>query len=289
MGSYAAFDYESQTEVSMFSKLRSPRQPCFRPASRPTAHRKLHLETLEDRVNPSLGFGFAVGGDTSGYSVSYATTTDNSGNVYITGIFSGTVHFENSTLRAQGSQDTFVAKYSSSGSLEWVADLGGSGNDVVTGNGIAVDGSGNVYTTGEFSGTNVNFDPNSSTRQLTSSSGGSVANAYVSKLNSSGQYVFGVDLGYGGTTEGEGIAVDGAGNVYTTGYFAGTNVSFDPYIGSDHELSSSSGGGEFTAYVSKLNSLDQYDFAVELGQGGGALATPSRWTARAMLTPPVTL
>ena len=35
---------------------------------RAEAYRKLALETLEERVNPSLAFGFAVGGDTSGLS-----------------------------------------------------------------------------------------------------------------------------------------------------------------------------------------------------------------------------
>lgn len=69
---------------------------------------------------------------------------------------------------------------------------------------------GNVYTTGYFSGTSLNFDPNSTSHQLSSSHSGNDSNAYVSMLNSNGQYVF----GFGGNAYGRSVAVDASGNVY---------------------------------------------------------------------------
>ena len=48
-------------------------------------------------------------------------------------------------------------------------------------------------------------------------------NAYVSKLDASGNFVWARGLGTGSSiVEGIGIAVDGAGNIYTTGLFRGT-------------------------------------------------------------------
>jgi len=241
-------------------------------STRPRTLRRLHLDTLQDRINPSnLGFGFAVAADGSGTSASNATATDSLGNAYITGSFSGSVQFGPSTLVSQGGTDAFVAKYSPTGSLVWAADLGGANLEAI-GFGIAVDGSGNVYSTGWFAGNGFNVDPNSSNHPL---SAATTENAYVSKLSSSGNYVFGVGLGYGGGAEGAGIAVDGSGNVYTTGYFHGT-CAFDPN-GSSYKLTSNDGNGgqngNNNAYVSELNSSGSYVFAVDLGLDGETQGT----------------
>ena len=42
-------------------------------------------------------------------------------------------------------------------------------------------------------------------------------------LNSSGQFVWADDLGYGGTAYGNAIALDSSDDVYTVGDFEGTN------------------------------------------------------------------
>jgi hypothetical protein len=251
--------------IPRFSKWlsRSSSERCSRSFVIPTTQRQFNLEVLEERVNPSLGFGFAVGGGDSD-SFTRAVATDSAGNSYITGDFSGTADIGGQTVQAKGTADAFVAKFNGSGALDWLDDLGGSGA-TVEGDAIAVDNSGNVYTTGFFHGTNVNFDPNADDDQLSSSNSGTYDDAYVSKLNSSGHYVFGVELGFGGDAFGYGIAVDGSGNVYTTGVFSGTDLNFNPNFGSNDQLSSSTSGNDANAYVSKLNSSGQYAFAVDLG------------------------
>ena len=70
-----------------------------------------------------------------------------------------------------------------------VAVFGGTGDDY--GRSVAVDSSGNVYTTGYFSGTSE-FDPGSGTSDLTSNGDEDV---FVSKLDSSGYLVWAKNLG----------------------------------------------------------------------------------------------
>ena len=76
---------------------------------------------------------------------------DGSGNVFVTGIFSGTVDFGGGNLVSAGSVDIFVAKYNANGVHQWSKRLGGTGGEI--GQAVAVDGSGNVVVTGDFSGT----------------------------------------------------------------------------------------------------------------------------------------
>ncbi len=79
----------------------------------------------------------------------------------ITGFFVGPADFGGGPLSSSG-MDIFVAKYSSSGTYLWAEGFGGASSDV--GNAIAVDGSGNVFTTGYFQGT-VDFGGGSMTSQ----------------------------------------------------------------------------------------------------------------------------
>jgi len=89
-------------------------------------------------VEQAGGTGFDGGG---------AIATDGSGNSIVTGGFSGTATFGDTTLTSVGSGDMFIAKYDGDGNFLWVEQAGGFGG------GIATDGSGNSIVTGGFSGT----------------------------------------------------------------------------------------------------------------------------------------
>jgi Beta-propeller repeat len=98
----------------------------------------LCVEALEGRLclassgaSQSLfGFGWADrAGSTTGQVFGSAVATDPSGNVYVTGGFSGTVDFGPgpgaTTLTDSGpDDDTYLAKYSSTGPVLWVKDWG---------------------------------------------------------------------------------------------------------------------------------------------------------------------
>ena len=184
-----------------------------------------------------------------------AIAVDSSGNIYTTGHFNGTVDFDpgagTTNLTSAGGNDVFVSKLNSAGELVWVKQFGGTGNDM--GYSVAVDSSGNVHTTGFFSET-VDFDPGAGTENLTSSPTG-WTDVFVSKLNSTGAFVWAKRFGANDAERGYSIAVDSSGNVYTTGIFMNF-VDFDP------------GAGEFIlngrSFVSKLNSLGAFVWAVSL-------------------------
>jgi hypothetical protein len=106
----------------------------------------------------------------------------------------------------------------------WAKGLGGTAAD--ESNSIAVDSSGNVYTTGFFNGI-ADFDPGAGEANLTSAGGN---DSFISKLDSSGNIVWAKRLGGTSSDSGRSIAVDSSGNVYTTGNFQGT-VDFDPGAG----------------------------------------------------------
>ncbi len=100
--------------------------------------------------------------------------------------------------------------------LVWVRQLGGTGLD--QGYSVAVDGTGNVYTTGFFEST-VDLDPGPGMFDLTSTGFGDI---FVSKLDANGDFVWARQLGGTNFEASRSVAVDGAGNVYTMGYFRGT-------------------------------------------------------------------
>jgi acyl-CoA thioesterase FadM len=140
---------------------------------------------------------------TSGWDMGYGIAVDGSGNVYVTGETEGGLDGNPSA----GGNDIFVVKYDSAGVKQWVRQLGTGGWDV--GYGIAVDGSGNVYVTGETEG---GLDGNPS-------AGGN--DIFVVKYDSAGVKQWVRQLGTGGWDVGYGIAVDGSGNVYVTGWTEG--------------------------------------------------------------------
>ena len=117
---------------------------------------------------------------------------DSSDNVYVSGRTAGG--------GGQGSNDFLIAKYNSSGAIQWQRVLGSSTQEVDQENAIAVDGSGNVYIGGY---TNVNVTGNSQ--------------MLLAKYNSSGTLQWQVYQGAVGFKGIEGIALDDSGNVYVVG------------------------------------------------------------------------
>jgi hypothetical protein len=153
-----------------------------------------------------------------------------------------------------GLGDAFVAKLNSSGSsLTYSTFVGGSGFDL--GTGIALDGSGNAYVTGETNSTNfATVGPTQASLNL----GKNTANtdAFVSELNSGGTaLVFSTYLGGSSDEDANGnfgaIAVDSGGaNIYVTGSTDSTDFPTQapfPYTGGN----ANGGGGLTDAFVVK--------------------------------------
>jgi gliding motility-associated-like protein len=158
---------------------------------------------------------------------------DAAGNIYCTGDFFGEADFDPGagvfTLNSVcGDKDIFVWKLTNDGNFVWVKQIGGVGID--QGTGIAVDQSGNVYTSGVFSNT-VDFDPGPGIYNLTTSAWSSQlpgSHRYLSKLNTNGDFVWAKMDWYADDYFYSRLAsFDTAENFYTTGGFQNT-VDFDP-------------------------------------------------------------
>ena len=142
-------------------------------------------------------------------------------------------------------------------SLNWAKNIGGS-----RGNHITVDAAGNVYTTGYFSGV-ADFDPGPGTFYLTADGG----DAYVSKLDADGNFVWALQFGGDQTNYGQAVNVDVSGNVYIAGYFGGT-VDFDP----GPAVFNITSNGQDDIFITKLDSNGNLLWAKNIGGTNSDLA-----------------
>jgi hypothetical protein len=152
-------------------------------------------------------------------STIFALTTDSSGNVFVTGYFSGTMDFGNGTIPivSTGYTDIYVAKFSPAGLCLWARSFGSNTPDNPgweAGHGIALDRSGNVIVAGNFLGT-VNFGGG----PLTSAGGQDI---FVLKLSPTGGYVWAKRAGSSNSDSATGVAVDASNNIFVTGFFYGS-------------------------------------------------------------------
>ena len=204
----------------------------------------------------------------TGFDESHGIAVDTAGNVYTTGTFEGTVDFDpgedSATLTSGYLFNSFVSKLDADGNFVWAKAIGEGGE--ARASRIALDSSRNVYTTGHFLGT-ADFDPGPGSVNLSSEGQSDI---FVSKLNSSGNFVWAKAIGGTLGDEGRGIAVDASKNVYTTGSFA-RRVDFDPGVGTAN-LTGSADGNAFTLKLSFVGEGE--------GEGEGE---PSQEIAQALI------
>jgi hypothetical protein len=203
----------------------------------------------------------------SGSDGGNAIAVDNLGNVYTTGFFAFTPDFDPGAgsypLSSTGGPDVFVSKLDANGNFVWARSFGSSASGIGTdfGNSIAVDVSGNVYTTGTYKGT-ADFDPGAGTYTLATGSNFN-EDAFVSKLDASGNFVWAVSYTGPNSDAGRGIHCDASGNVYTVGNFSGF-VDFDPAVTTYTMF----GDGMSDGYVTKLSSAGNFMWTKKVGGTG---------------------
>ncbi len=189
--------------------------------------------------------------------IGYAMALDATGNIYITGFFEGKADFDPGSatyyLTSAGGDDIFILKLNSYGNFVWAKQIGGTGDH--DSRSIVIDASGYIYTTGWFGG-KTDFDPGSNTYYLNTTGGSNDIDIFVSKLNSSGDFIWAKRMGGTDREGGLSIKIDKLGNVYTTGLFADI-VDFDPGVGT-YDLTS---GGGPDIFISKLDSLGDFLWA----------------------------
>ncbi len=203
----------------------------------------------------STYFGGAEGDQ--GHSI----TTDYLGNVYITGITSSTSGLAtpgaNQTVYGGDQSDAFIAKFDSSGDLQWATYYGGSGQE--EGYGIVADPACNVYTTGFTTSTSSIATPGAYQTGIADTSVGA-GDAYIAKFNSSGAIQWATYYGGSRVENGNGIAIDNAANVYITGE---TNSTIGMTTTGAYQ--GIFGGGITDGFLAKFNSGGDIQWATYYG------------------------
>jgi hypothetical protein len=216
------------------------------------AHNAGNADAFVAKIDPSgsaLVYSTYLGGGDFDFGDGIAI--DSSGNVYLTGDttsknFPGTADSPiQSSVASGGKYHGWAAKIDAAGSaIVFSTYLGGSGTD--DGYGIAVDGSRNVYVTGQ-----------TTSHDFVGASGGPIQGAiggsydvFVTKIDASGAALaYSAFFGGSGEDYGYSIALDSNRNAYVTGGTASPNF---PKAGSN-PIQSHYGGGAEDAFVAKID------------------------------------
>ncbi len=168
----------------------------------------------------------------------------------------------------------FVAKYASDGTLDWATGFGGGTSSSIIPEGIALDESGNIYTTGIFSAGTLDLDPGAGTALVTNTSTDRLV--YISELSSHGDYLWSGQLGTqpdaATWVESTSIQVDSNNNVYLTGFYMGT-VDFDPGSGTLWKTSQTTLDMPADGYILKLQANHEVGYFVSMAGGFGTEET----------------
>jgi hypothetical protein len=155
-----------------------------------------------------------------------------------------------------GGSDGFVFRWTSDGDFLWAKQFTGGATQARS---IALDPSGNIYTAGTWDRT-TDFDPGAGTADLSATNQG----AFVTKLTPAGAFLWAAPFEGSGNEAVNGVAVDAAGNAYTTGYYNST-TDFDPGAGT---FNLTTAGGN-TAFASKLDANGDFVWAKSFPTNNG--------------------
>ncbi|WP_339832595.1 hypothetical protein, partial [uncultured Altibacter sp.] len=200
-------------------------------------------------------FGTTTFGD-GGIEIPYHSAMDSAGNLYASGIYSGTITVGSETITwAGGNADGFLTKFDNDGNPVWVKGFGGGFDDVAVD--VAVDANDNIYITGYFQGAGSNAfdaDPGPGVFQLMQPSFLLRRDCFIIKLDSNGDFVWAKQVSnpFGAVNEdSKSIEVDSNGNVYIGGSF--NFADFDPSPTGTVEIFSTGGGSSPDGFLLKLD------------------------------------
>ncbi len=192
-----------------------------------------------------------MGGGIPGAAEGNSIVLDGNNNIYTTGFFIASVDFDpgadSTILNSNGNQDIFILKLDAAGNFNWVKQVGGAAED----NAYSIaNHSGDIYVTGKFMGSLVDFNVGSGVDYLTATG---TADIFLLKLDTAGIYSWAKHIGSTSVNTGFGVAVDGFGNAVITGNFYGT-TDFDPGI-SAFDMTADAGGEPFVAKYDQAGSF----------------------------------
>ncbi len=144
--------------------------------------------------NLRWAFNMPTAGETTGQG-GHRVALDAGTNCFVAGWSGGTTDFDpspsgtsNLVAHSTSAADTFLAKYDSAGALLWAHGFGSSNpgtNDSNIAAGLALDSHANAYITGQFFGTDADFDPSTNVADVTSAGAN---DCFVAKFTAAGDY-----------------------------------------------------------------------------------------------------
>ena len=222
------------------------------------------VDAFVTKLNPAgsaLVYSTYLGGGTVGLvdaNTGYGIAVDTAGEAYVTGatnsptfpVTPGAFQKTNGCGGCEGGRTVFVTKLNAAGSgLVYSTYLGGSGGS--WGQAIALDNAGDAYVTGYTSSSAPMPFP--TTAGAFQPANGGFYDAFVTKLNPIGTgLVYSTYLGGSSYDQGNGIAVDDAGNAYVTGWTnsgGGGSTNFPTTAGAFQTTYQ----GNDDAFVAKIN------------------------------------
>lgn len=218
------------------------------------------------KINSSGKLAWAKSFGGSNVELGYKVKSDNSGNVYVSGTFYGTIDCDpgpavyNLTLPGILTKSTFLLKLDESGNFVWATTIFDYEINNNLNYDMEVDGSGNIFFTGIFTGT-IDLDPGPGSFYLTAISGLGT-NVFMMKLNHNGIFEWGrsIEPASSGSAFGRNVTVDGSGNSIFSGEYYFDTIDFDP------------GPGVFNmtapyaqSYFLKLDPLGNFIWAKQIG------------------------
>ena len=202
--------------------------------------------------NGNLIFLQGFGGNQSQSDICKGISTDSNGNIFVVGIYNGTVDFDpsnnitNST--SNGFSDVFVAKFDSNAGFTWVKTFGSTSMSD-QGNDIVVDNSNNIYFTGTTNNS-VDFDMGNGIHILNSP----FSYSFIVKWDNSGNYIWANGLYSTSDCQGKKMDIN-SNEIVVVGIGSGT-IDMDPSINTLN-LSSS---GLYNTVLSRFDLNGNYVF-----------------------------
>jgi hypothetical protein len=211
-----------------------------------------------------------IAGTSTSTDVGNAIATDTSGNVFVTGRYTAALTLYNSsgtsgaTLGLVAGSDCFVAKYSSTGTVLWAAQIAGTSLDDI-GQGIATDSSGNVFVTGYYNSALNLYNTGGTTGATLAYSGSQ--DCFIAKYTSAGAVSWAARIASSGSEVGWAIATDTSGNVFVTGVYGAAVTIYNTGGTSGATLPFT---GSYDCFVAKYTSAGAVSWAARIAATGAS-------------------